>query len=88
MQLDGRQSRHFGLKGMTPMKASPAAWACPRLCCLTLSGAVVLASLIGGCGPSENKIVLTPEAKKAVMSSKVGDPSKFVKPKGARANRR
>ena len=66
------------------MKASPDAWARRRLTCLALSVAVFLGVSFVGCGSSENKVELTPEAKQAVNKTKVGDPSKFVKPKGKR----
>jgi hypothetical protein len=69
---------------MTAMKASPEVRTPQRLLILTLSGAVFLAFSIGGCGSSENAGELSPEAKAAVTKNKVGDPSKFVKPKAGR----
>ncbi len=71
------------------MKVSPILRARRRVLGLTVSGAVVLGFSIGGCGSSsENKVEPTAEAKKAVMTNKVGDPSKFVKPKPSSGKRR
>jgi len=55
---------------------------------LLLSGAGWVAWSIAGCGTSENRIELTEEARKSVRASKVGDPSKFVKPGKRRVGRR
>lgn len=60
-----------------------------RFLCLFISGGSFLAGTFAGCGGSENALELSPEAKKAVLTSKIGDPSKFVKPgKGPVGKRR
>ena len=51
-----------------------------RLLCLFVSGGCFVAGTLAGCGGSESPIELSPEAKKSVLTSKVGDPSKFIKP--------
>jgi hypothetical protein len=51
-----------------------------RLLCLFVTGGCFLAGTLAGCGGSENQLELSPEAKKSVLTSKVGDPSKFIKP--------
>jgi hypothetical protein len=51
-----------------------------RFLCLFISGVNFLAGTFAGCGGSENKFDMSPETKKAVLTSKVGDPSKFIKP--------
>jgi hypothetical protein len=69
---------------MAPMKVSRDVRAPQRLLCLGLSGAMFVAVSMVGCGSGENVYELTPEAKKSVNASKIGDPSKFVKPKAGR----
>jgi hypothetical protein len=68
-----------GFRGMTPMQVSTVTVR-RRFLGLLISGGGFLAWSIAGCGPSENKVEMDPDAKKSVLQSKVGDPSKFVKP--------
>jgi hypothetical protein len=70
------------------MTASPRSRGPRHLLGLASSGAVVVALVIGGCGPSESVQELTPEAKKSLVALKVGDTSKFVKPKARPGKRR
>jgi hypothetical protein len=63
------------------MKASSDSWARRRVFCVISSGVVFISLSIGGCGSSERVFEQTPDAKKAVIANKIGDPSKFVKPK-------
>lgn len=51
-----------------------------RISCSLAIGGLLTASVVTGCGQSESKYELTPEAKKSIVASKVGDPSKFVTP--------
>ena len=55
---------------------------------LLLSGAGWVACSIAGCSTSENRIELDEEARKSARASKVGDPSRFVKPGKGRVGRR
>jgi hypothetical protein len=64
---------------MTPMQESTDTVR-RRFLFLLMSGGSFLAWSILGCGTSENKIEMTPETKKSILSSKIGDPSKFIKP--------
>ncbi len=59
-----------------------------RLLCLFVTGGCFLAGTLAGCGGSENTVELSPEAKKSVLTSKVGDPSKFIKPGKIRVGKR
>ncbi len=67
-----------GFERMTPMEVSTGKFRC-RVLCLFISGGSFLAMTLAGCD-SENKVEMSPETKKAVFASKIGDPSKFVKP--------
>jgi hypothetical protein len=58
-----------------------------RFLCLLISGGSFLAGTFVGCG-SESKFEMSPETKKAVLTSKIGDPSKFIKPKSPVGRRR
>ena len=55
---------------------------------LSVSGAGFLAWSMAGCGTGENTLELDPDAKKSVLQSKIGDPSKFVKPGKGRVGKR
>jgi hypothetical protein len=50
-----------------------------RLLALLISAGGFIAGSVAGCGTSETTTELTPEAKKTVFASKVGDESKFKK---------
>jgi hypothetical protein len=52
--------------------------------CALMAGGTFVATSFSGCGSSENAIEMTPEAKKAINTKKVGDASKFIKPGGKR----
>jgi hypothetical protein len=49
-----------------------------------MAGGTFVATSFSGCGSSENGIEMTPEAKKAINTKKIGDASKFIKPGGKR----
>ena len=68
------------------MKASPESTVRRRVFGFTLSGSALMAIAFGGCGPSENKVELTPDMKKAVAETKGTDLSKY-KNKGKVAKR-
>jgi hypothetical protein len=53
-----------------------------RFLCLLMSGGSLITWSMVGCGESENKVEMSPEAKKAVFTSKIGDESKFLKKTG------
>jgi hypothetical protein len=55
---------------------------------LLMSGGGFVAWSVVGCGTSENRFEMTEDAKKSVMASKIGDPSKFVKPGKGRIGKR
>lgn len=64
------------------MVASPRPCVDRRFFCMASSAAVSLALLMAGCGSSgESPQELTPEARKSLVAGKVGDTSKFIKPK-------
>jgi hypothetical protein len=46
---------------------------------LMMSAGCFLTWSVAGCGTSESKVEMDPDAKKSIMASKIGDPSKFVK---------
>jgi hypothetical protein len=75
-------------EGVTPMHEPTGPVPRRRFLGLVLSGAGLVAWSIAGCGTSENRFELTEEARKSVMASKVGDPSKFVKPGKSRVGKR
>jgi len=73
---------------MTPMQVSTDRVR-RRFLCLLMSGGSLLAWSMAGCGTSESKVEMDPEAKKTILQSKIGDESKFVKPgKGPVGKRR
>jgi hypothetical protein len=55
-----------------------------RLLGLLASGGGLLGLAAFGCGSSETKYEMSPEAKKALVSTKIGDPTKFKKSKGSK----
>jgi hypothetical protein len=67
-----------GFERITPVRLSTAKF---HLRCLfvIISGGSFLAGTLAGCGSSETKLELTPEVKKNVLTSKIGDPSRFIK---------
>jgi hypothetical protein len=55
---------------------------------LLMSAGGFLSWSMAGCGTSERKVEMDPQAKKSIMASKIGDPSKFVKPGKGKGGRR
>jgi hypothetical protein len=55
--------------------------------CTMLSGSGLVAAGLAGCGSSGSQVEMTPDAKKTITASKVGDESKFIKPKGKRGKK-
>jgi len=55
-----------------------------RFLCLLMSGGGLLASSFVGCNSSETKTEVSEDARKAINANKIGDPSKFIKPKAGK----
>jgi hypothetical protein len=55
---------------------------------LLMSAGSFLSCSLAGCGTSESKVEMSPDARRAIMASKIGDPSRFVKPGKGRVSRR